>query len=184
VKDSGNQHTIKQHADGDITCNTHWSIQCSRMLKYRSIVNIYSMRTVTNIRKRSVLLNRWHSWNNLESYQKSQPRTVTAIQFSSSLNLLSKKKARWHFTKWERFNIIMLIQCVFQAFWKWKTCKMINVTQSWHVTPGPLNCFQSWMNITLLLYSHNNGITRNLYTSEKRTMMETQYHWASSMITE
>jgi hypothetical protein len=26
VKDGGNQHTIKQHADGDITCNTHWAI--------------------------------------------------------------------------------------------------------------------------------------------------------------
>jgi hypothetical protein len=25
VKDSGNQHTIKLHADRDITCNTHWS---------------------------------------------------------------------------------------------------------------------------------------------------------------
>jgi hypothetical protein len=34
VKDSENQHTIKQHADGDITCKTHWTIQCSRMLKY------------------------------------------------------------------------------------------------------------------------------------------------------
>jgi hypothetical protein len=26
VKDSGNQHIIKLHADGDITCNTHWTI--------------------------------------------------------------------------------------------------------------------------------------------------------------
>jgi hypothetical protein len=25
AKDSGNQHTIKQHADGDVTCNSHWS---------------------------------------------------------------------------------------------------------------------------------------------------------------
>jgi hypothetical protein len=27
-------NTIKLHADGNITCNTHWTIQCSRMLKY------------------------------------------------------------------------------------------------------------------------------------------------------
>jgi hypothetical protein len=33
VEDSGNQHTIKQHLDGNITCNTIWTIQCSRMLK-------------------------------------------------------------------------------------------------------------------------------------------------------
>jgi hypothetical protein len=26
--------TIKLHADGNITWNTHWTIQCSRMLKY------------------------------------------------------------------------------------------------------------------------------------------------------
>jgi hypothetical protein len=26
VKDSGNKHTIKLHPDGDITCNTHWSM--------------------------------------------------------------------------------------------------------------------------------------------------------------
>jgi hypothetical protein len=34
AKDSGNQHTIKQHADRDITSDTHWTIQCSRMLEY------------------------------------------------------------------------------------------------------------------------------------------------------
>jgi hypothetical protein len=27
-------NTIKLHADGNITCNTYWTIQCSRMLKY------------------------------------------------------------------------------------------------------------------------------------------------------
>jgi hypothetical protein len=27
VKDSGNQHTIKLHADGDITRNTHYSVK-------------------------------------------------------------------------------------------------------------------------------------------------------------
>jgi hypothetical protein len=27
-------NTIKLHADGNITCNTLWTIQCSRMLKY------------------------------------------------------------------------------------------------------------------------------------------------------
>jgi hypothetical protein len=37
VKDSGNQHTIKLHAGGNITCNTHWTIQCSRVLKYSII---------------------------------------------------------------------------------------------------------------------------------------------------
>jgi hypothetical protein len=37
VKDSGNQHTIKLYADGDIACNTHWTIQCSRMLKYSTM---------------------------------------------------------------------------------------------------------------------------------------------------
>jgi hypothetical protein len=26
VKDSGNQHTVKKYADGDITCNAHWCI--------------------------------------------------------------------------------------------------------------------------------------------------------------
>jgi hypothetical protein len=34
VKDSENQNTIKLHADWDITCNTHWTMRCSRMLKY------------------------------------------------------------------------------------------------------------------------------------------------------
>jgi hypothetical protein len=33
VKYSWNQHTIKLNADGDITCNTHWTLQCNRMLK-------------------------------------------------------------------------------------------------------------------------------------------------------
>jgi hypothetical protein len=37
VKDSENQNTIKLHANGNITCNTHWTIQCSRMLKYSII---------------------------------------------------------------------------------------------------------------------------------------------------
>jgi hypothetical protein len=32
--------TIKLHADGNITCKTHWTIQCSRMLKYSIIVLI------------------------------------------------------------------------------------------------------------------------------------------------
>jgi hypothetical protein len=27
-------NTIKLHADRNITCNTHWTMQCSRMLKY------------------------------------------------------------------------------------------------------------------------------------------------------
>jgi hypothetical protein len=31
-------NTIKLHADGNITCNIHWTIQCSRKLKY-SIVD-------------------------------------------------------------------------------------------------------------------------------------------------
>jgi hypothetical protein len=33
-----NQHTIKMHAGGNIICNTHWTIQCSRMLKYSIIM--------------------------------------------------------------------------------------------------------------------------------------------------
>jgi hypothetical protein len=40
VKDSGDQHTIKLHTDEDITCNTHWKIQCSRMLKFSIIYRL------------------------------------------------------------------------------------------------------------------------------------------------
>jgi hypothetical protein len=35
VKDSGNQHTVKQHADGGITCNTHWY---TLFKKYRTLI--------------------------------------------------------------------------------------------------------------------------------------------------
>jgi hypothetical protein len=37
VKDSESHHTIKLHAGGNITCKTHWTIQCSRMIKYSNI---------------------------------------------------------------------------------------------------------------------------------------------------
>jgi hypothetical protein len=30
-------NTIKLHADGNITCKTHWTIQCSRILKYSTL---------------------------------------------------------------------------------------------------------------------------------------------------
>jgi hypothetical protein len=33
-------NTIKLHADGDITCNTHWTTQCSRMLKYSIVYSL------------------------------------------------------------------------------------------------------------------------------------------------
>jgi hypothetical protein len=46
VKDGGNQHTIKLHTDGGITCNTHWTLQCSRMLKY-SIMEKFFPTTLT-----------------------------------------------------------------------------------------------------------------------------------------
>jgi hypothetical protein len=45
AKDSGNQHTIKLHADGDITCNTHSTIVCSRMLEYSNRNRILSRTT-------------------------------------------------------------------------------------------------------------------------------------------
>jgi hypothetical protein len=34
-------NTIKLHADGNITCKTHWTIQCSRMLEYCIITVIF-----------------------------------------------------------------------------------------------------------------------------------------------
>jgi hypothetical protein len=45
VKDSENQHTMKLDADRNITCNTHWTIQCSRMLKYSIIDRILPTST-------------------------------------------------------------------------------------------------------------------------------------------
>jgi hypothetical protein len=34
-------NTIKLHAGGNITCKTHWTIQCSRMLKYSIMEQLY-----------------------------------------------------------------------------------------------------------------------------------------------
>jgi hypothetical protein len=43
VKDRENQNTIKLHAEGNITCNNHWTIHWSRMLKY-SITNLVNLQ--------------------------------------------------------------------------------------------------------------------------------------------
>jgi hypothetical protein len=37
------KHRIKQHIDGDITYNTHWTLQCSRMLKYTIYISLWTM---------------------------------------------------------------------------------------------------------------------------------------------
>jgi WD40 repeat protein len=41
-------HSAQLHADGNITCNTHWAIQCSRMLKYSITILevLFSVRLV------------------------------------------------------------------------------------------------------------------------------------------
>jgi hypothetical protein len=41
-----NTSTIKLHADGNITCKTHWTIQCSRMLKYSIIFRLYMEQVI------------------------------------------------------------------------------------------------------------------------------------------
>jgi hypothetical protein len=53
VKDSGNQHTTKLLADGNITCSTHWTIQCSRMLKYSIPFIIWKNISESEFRLRS-----------------------------------------------------------------------------------------------------------------------------------
>jgi hypothetical protein len=44
VKSSESQNTIKLHADENITCNNHWTIQCSRMLKYSITLRVVTWR--------------------------------------------------------------------------------------------------------------------------------------------
>jgi hypothetical protein len=40
---------IKLHADGNITCKTHWKVQCSRMLKYSVCYIILNVRNTESL---------------------------------------------------------------------------------------------------------------------------------------
>jgi hypothetical protein len=67
VKDSGNQHTIKLHADGDITCNTHsycyfWQLSWEQQWPCRA------RRETVNRNERQAALGICTKWRKVYSY--------------------------------------------------------------------------------------------------------------------
>jgi hypothetical protein len=45
-------NTIKLHTDGNITCKTHWTIQCTRMLKYNIVLTglcFFCLLSISNV---------------------------------------------------------------------------------------------------------------------------------------
>jgi hypothetical protein len=56
-------NTIELQADGNITCKTHWTIQCSRMLKY-SILRTFltvAMQSFYWIHQTLIIMSPWQS---------------------------------------------------------------------------------------------------------------------------
>jgi hypothetical protein len=56
---SENQYTIRLHADRNITCNTHWTIQCSRMPKYSLTVHWVLQVMFPECRRKHNLKTHW-----------------------------------------------------------------------------------------------------------------------------
>jgi hypothetical protein len=103
VKYSGNQHTIKLHADGNITCNTHWKSMKLVQRPQRRGWNLWIFTSLGN-----VSLSRWDECSShyvntriVEAHPKKFDLLQTPV---TNTNL--KTEAKLNSVTWVRERII------------------------------------------------------------------------------